>query len=40
MKNILLKIFKIEKWKNALRKIFSLPIANGTYKGKNKDIEH
>ena len=31
---------KIEKWKNALRKIFSLPIANGTYKGKNKDIEH
>jgi len=31
---------KIEKWKNALKKIFSLPIANGTYKGKNKDIEH
>lgn len=26
------------KWKEALKKIFSLPIANGTYKGKNKDL--
>ncbi|MBO6005548.1 MAG: GNAT family N-acetyltransferase [Paludibacteraceae bacterium] len=31
---------RIERWKNALKKIFSLPIANGTYKGNNKDIEH
>ena len=28
---------KIAKWKEALRKIFSLPIANKTYKGKNKN---